>query len=343
MNKCKNCGGLITFNPEQKGNICEQCNSVFPIEYNYTFSKKGFEEASTLKEDKLLDELKNIQCKSCGASLFVNKTQLQAECPYCGDSSMVQARKFKLMYIDTIVPFTFGKAEALKKFKSNVGGRFFANKKIFKNVKEENLNGSYINTFVFDFNTSSNYTGVFSYTRTVRDKDGKTRTETVYKNVSGVFSKTFKNITIEANSNLDQNELQTIEPFEYASAVEFKPDFLNGYILEHQDKMFNNCVADAEKIAENDIRRCLLRKHGCDRIVSLKMSTDYTEQKYSYCLLPVYFVNVVNKETKYRALMNGQTGKVGKLPLDIGKILFIVLGSISIIVAIILFCVYSTI
>ena len=35
-------------------------------------------------------------------------------------------------------------------------------------------------------------------------------------------------------------------PFEYASAVDFKEDFMRGYILEYENKMLKERVAELE-------------------------------------------------------------------------------------------------
>jgi len=126
-----------------------------------------------------------------------------------------------------------------------------------------------------------------------------------------------------------------IEPFDYSSAVVFQEDFMNGYMLEYQDRAFNDCFKNAEEIMNNDIKKCLLKKHGCDKIESLNLSVSYPDRKYNYCLLPVYFVTTEDKKkNKHKVVMNGQTGKVGKLPLNPWKVFLMVLGICAIVVAI---------
>lgn len=317
LKNCENCGGQLHFSPKDKGNICENCGSIFPIQYNYNFNKKTFDEhIIEPSSDELANSLRSFKCKSCGANVMLTKFQMQTSCPYCGNTSIVKSKSKNLLYIDSIIPFSFGKADALKKFKTTVNKKFYANKKIFKNVKENDVTGVYVNTFVFDMVTSSRYHGVFSYTETYHDRKGQAQTRIRYKNVSGFFDKAYKNITVEANSNIEQSELTSIMPFEYGSAVEFKEDFMHGYMLEYKDKMFNSCVETAENIIRDDIKRQLLNKHGCIKIEQLDLDTSYTDRRYNYCLLPVYFVNTKVKEKQYKVLMNGQTGKVGKLPKD---------------------------
>ena len=326
LKNCENCGGKLYFSPKDKANVCESCGSLFPLEYNYQFTKKTFDEHQiSAEDDALANSMSSIKCKSCGANVLLSKYQMQTTCPYCGNSSIVKSKAKNMLYIDSLIPFNFSKTEALSKFKSTVHKRFYANKKIFKNINENAINGIYVNAFVFDIETSSSYRGVFSYTRTVKDRDGNSHTETFYKNVSGFFDKAYKNITIEANSHLDQSDLGSIMPFQYGSAVEFKQDFMHGYMLEYQDRMFNDCVKMAEKIINRDIEQRLLEKHGCTKIERLSLHTDYPDKRYNYCLLPVYFVNSEVKGKKYNVLMNGQTGKVGKIPKDKWRVFFTIL------------------
>ncbi len=316
MSKCNQCGGSFVFDPKSKSNVCTSCGSSVPVKYNYAFAKKNFDEMKPLEVDPLAKSTKTIKCKSCGANLLVNKLEVTSKCLYCGSETLTATSKKNLMYIDSIVPFTFGKADAVNKFKWAVAKRFFANKKIFKGVTEDNVTGLYVNTFVFDFSTTSKFSGVLSYKTTERDSSGNTQTKVITKPVSGTIDKIFKNLTIEANSNLEQKDLLQIMPFEYTSAVDFQQDFMNGYVIEYQDRMFNDCVASAESVVRREIEREILNKYNCDTVVTLDIDTQYNDRKYNYCLLPVYMVNTVYKDKRYKAFINGQSGKVGNLPTN---------------------------
>ncbi len=333
-NYCKSCGGETYFSAKDKGLVCKNCGNVFPIKYEYTFQKNDFDKHVELEKDELALSMKNVKCSSCGANVMMSKHQLQTRCLYCGAETTEQSAKKKLMYIDSVVPFRFSKAEALSKIKSTVKKRFYANKRIFKGVSEDDIVGVYVNTFVFDFNTRSHYEGVLSYTETKKDNEGKEYEETHHKLVSGTLDKFFQNITIESNSNLEQKELRSIMPYEYTSAVAFKQEFMKGYVLEYHDKMFNECVEAAQEIVKANIENSILFKYNCDRIVTLNLDVEYIDKKYNYCLVPVYFVNRVYKDRNYKVVMNGQTGKIGRLPKDKIRvfltILLIALGIVGI-------------
>lgn len=342
IKNCKNCGGNLYFSPKDGGNVCESCGSIFPIKYNYNFKKKSFDENVDLKVDELANSLRNIKCNSCGANIMLSKYQMKAECPYCGSSTIEKSSKKRIMYIDSIIPFSFNKADALKKFKSTIRKKFYVNKKIFKDLMLKDINGAYVNTFVFDMQTSTRYSGVFNYSKTITDKEGHTKTITCQKSVFGTFDKAYRNLTVEANSNLEQRDLRSIMPFDYSSAVDFEDDFLHGYMLEYQDKMFNDCVKVAEQIIERDIKRELLIKYQCDSIVHITLNTNYLDRKYNYCLLPVYFVNKIVKNRKYTVVMNGQTGKIGKLPKNAFRIFMTLLIATIFVVGAVLLILYFT-
>ena len=335
IKNCTNCGGKLYFSPKNKGNVCENCSSVFPIEYDYKFNKKPFEENVVVEKDEFADALQNVKCSSCGANLMFNKFQMQTVCPYCGNTTMVKGRKKKLLYIDSIIPFSYSKNEAINHFKSTLRKKFYANKKAFKNMTDEDVAGVYVNTFVFDFLASSQYYGTLSYTRTVRDKDGNSRTKTFFRDVSGLIDKRFNNISVEANSNIEQKELYSIMPFDYSGAVNFKDDFMNGYILEYQDRKLDDCFKQAEIIARKQIEKEILNRYNCDKIERLDLNTTYLEKRYNYCLLPVYIINKTDKKNKhYKVVINGQTGKIGTLPKDKLRVFltafFVALGIVGI-------------
>lgn len=332
MKKCENCGGKIIFTPSLKGNLCQNCGSVFPVKYNYAFNKKDISKANYLEKDNFSQTLKSFKCKSCGATVMIDKTNPETSCPYCSESYLSPVAKKKLMYIDSIIPFEIEKNKALSLFKSELNKRFSVNKKVFAGVTEEDLKSTYINAFVFDFYVTYNYEGEFEYQH--KNSDGDTITR--YKKVSGVYSHEFRNITIEATSNLEQKELLSVMPYNYTSAVDFHQDFMNGYMLEYQDKILEKCTEKAENFVKKRVSQELLKKYNCDKVDSLSLNTVSKNVQYNYCLLPVYFVNKEYKDKKYRVIINGQTGKVGNLPISGWKVFLLILLSFGIVGAIIL-------
>ena len=107
-------------------------------------------------------------------------------------------------------------------------------------------------------------------------------------------------------------------------------------MLEYQDKILEKCTEKAENFVKKRVSQELLKKHNCDKVDSLSLNTISKNVQYNYCLLPVYFVNKEYKDKKYRAIINGQTGKVGNLPISGWKVFLLILLSFGIVGAIIL-------
>ena len=334
--KCENCAGKLIFSPEDKAVKCEHCGITKGVPYVTSFSKKDFVDVIDIEQEQT-NELKKIKCKSCGAEIVLGARDIQATCPYCGDSSMSQARKAKIVSVDSIIPFSFGKTKALQMFKKEIAGHFFTNKKLFNNVKKEDVKGMYVNSFVFDYDTSSIYKGVFSYSKSYTDSDGHFKTKTVDVNVSGTHNLKIENITIEANSKLNQADFAYIQGYKYQEAVKFHEDFLNGYMIEYQDANFETYAKKAQDIAVSRIKNSLLDRYNCTKIETLNLHTNYLSKKCNYCLLPVYFINTIDPKTneKIQVLMNGQTGKVGKTPKNMSRILLIVFLFLAIVLGVI--------
>lgn len=336
--RCDKCGGKLEFSPENKGLKCASCSNIEKIEYKPVLNKKPFTGTNNNVIGDFVNSLKSVQCSTCGAKIILSNNEVQDKCMYCGNLTISEEKLKSLNYIDALLPFNISKEQALNNLKEKTKKNFFVDKTIFKNASVENIVGSYVNAYVFDLNTSNTYSGTFSYTRTRRDKKGRRYSETVYKSVSGTYEKFYPNMTIEANANIDQQQLNGILPFDYSSLVEFKEDFLNGYVLEYPKSSMQECFKTAEDIIRKDIKKCLLSKHGCTNIVSLDLKISYINPKYSYNLVPIYFIAKQHKKKNITALVNGQTGKVGKLPLNKWKILLTVLMFVLGIGAIVLLC-----
>ena len=332
INDCKNCGGNVNFSPKDKGNVCENCGSIFAVKYDSNVVKKDFAEATKLNKISSNADICNVKCSSCGAIMVMHKRDIKSVCPYCDSATIGEVGQQKMLDIDAIVPFAFNKEDALLIFQQKVSSNFFANKKVFKGLQKEDIKGVYVNAFVFDLNTNIEYKGTFSYTETYKNSKGESKTRTVYKHVSGSYNRFFNNLTVEANSNLNQNEMMQILPYDYSKNVKFDADFTHGYAFEHHNEVFDDCLVKAEGVMKEIVKKELLKKYNCDRVVSLDLNISYNDRKYNYCLLPVYFVNKKHKDKTYNVLMNGQTGKLSSLPKSVAKILlviFMILGFVA--------------
>ncbi len=321
--KCSKCGGRLIFSPKNKGNKCESCGMIYPLEFIKFFDKKDIE---TAKNNTNVKDIKNLKCKNCGAEIILNKYELQKNCPYCGNTAIIEEKGKFGLFIDSILPFEKTREEAYNNLKLAYRKRFLANKKFLKNTHEQDLVGLYANAFAFDIDTTAVYSVTLEFTETIKQSDGNMTTRTYHRNDSGIITKPFRDLTVEANSKMTQIDLISVLPFNYKSAIKFSDDFLCGYILESQDKPFNSYIEEAHRIIDFDIKREIRNRYPNATSVNINaLSINNSNEKCNYCLLPLYIVNSKLKDKSFTTFINGQTGKVGKLPKSASRILLLIL------------------
>lgn len=326
MNNCKNCGGAIRFSPENKANVCHNCGTHYVIKYDSNVSRREYlKDAFVPKLKDEYQEMRQVKCNACGGAIVLDKNDMQTLCPYCGNSEIVETTNNWLLDIDSIIPFSFSKEKVKDKIISQGKKSIFVDNKLLQKIDETNISGLYANSYIFDVKSNSTYSGTLAVTTTKRRSNGSSYTTTSYRPIAGKLDKDINNIVIETNSNISQEDMQSILPFDYSGAVKFEREFMNGYILEYQDEDIKTAYDKMRNVLNIEIEKAIKNKYLHGRITELKINTDITSAKYNYTLLPLYIANVKKKEKTRKILVNGQTGKTNNLSKSAGKITLFVL------------------
>lgn len=314
---CANCGGSLVFSPKHQALFCENCKSTYPIEHPERPTKHVFDESVDFTKEKTdwSDTNKVLKCSNCGANIVLGNLEYAKFCPYCQSPNIAQTDQLPGLKPDNIIPFKFDQADAKERFCKQIRKKWFLPSKFKKFLPTLQLVGTYVTSFVFDAATRSAYSGTLSYTTTEthRTANGEmqTRTVTHYVNVNSSIDKNFSNLVTESSSLITQNEYHQIYPYDFAQCTGFSQDYLRGFVVEHYQQGLQDCNAAADSIMDSEIRHAILRKHHCENIVRLNLSTTFLRKEFSYTLLPIYFFEYTYKQKSYRTLMNGQTGKIG--------------------------------
>lgn len=101
------------------------------------------------------------------------------------------------------------------------------------------------------------------------------------------------------------------------------------------DDNVDDCHSTAREVMREAIRQNILSGYSYDGVQYLNVSTDFSDEKFSYGILPTYRFNYSYKNKNYTTFMNGQTGQVGGgIPRSGVKITFFVIAMILIILGI---------
>jgi hypothetical protein len=117
---------------------------------------------------------------------------------------------------------------------------------------------------------------------------------------------------------MDNDLMDSIEPYDYKAAVPFQTAYMAGYMADKYD-----VTAEESRDRANDrIKRSSVGELNCTvkgytSVQPEHQSVSLSNTSARYALLPVWILNTKWRDTNYTFAMNGQTGKfVGNLPMD---------------------------
>ncbi len=322
---CENCGGNLVFDPRCQELKCFNCGTLKKLKKNKAVKREELNiEAKSKSKHDWGKNVKVFKCENCGGEVCLTNNQISSKCEYCSSGQVFETQKLPGLVPDAVIPFQFDKIQAKQKFAESVKKKFFLPNKFKKNLSPEKIHPTYIPSFRFSSKSHTKYEGSVAQTRTVF-RNGKSQTSTVFVRVSGKIDCNFVDLTVEASSKMSTLQINSISPFESKDAYVFEEGFLRGYPAEHYDDNLENCHKTAILAMTEQIKKQICEKHNVSNVDSIEIQTIFDEEKYVYCLLPVYKIDITYNKKKYSPLMNGQTGKVGgPLPKSMVKISFAV-------------------
>ena len=326
---CPNCGGPSVFSPTKQKLKCKYCESLFDLPNNTVASEQNINDLLTSNQN--WNEAQVIQCKNCSGKQVVNNNAISATCSFCGSINIVKTEELTGISPQAIVPFKVEKDAAVELSKRWASAKFFAPNSFKKNLTPESISGIYYPVFTFDADTTSQYFGELyeNYTTTHRDPSGRivTETHTRYFNISGTHNQRFDDVIVQASNDISQKNISMLQPFPTNKAVQYNPNYLNGYSAFTYSKSGKDCWQEGNGIIKAKIKSAILRKYTYTGIVSYNQQSTFKDISYKFVLLPIYVGHFTYKKELYNFYINGYSGKVtGKTPISGWKVALIILA-----------------
>ncbi len=318
--KCKNCGGILEFDPKIQMLFCGHCHSTFPIESSSGEHKTIFGASHFSSDDMLANELMDVDiytCASCGAELFINDVELSTYCVYCGHPSIAYSRTEKRIKPQYIIPFKVSKEEALDAIRE----KFIKSEYVDwadKFFVPELLRGIYVPYGMFCYHIK----GKALIKGVPYSPKGNSQQQYQQYFYRKVFSR-IGHIPVDASFRFPNKSADRLEPFSDKDLTEFDSRFLSGYYADLRDEDFMQLRSRADMRAKKIYTARMLSIPMVDHTKIVREHMEMECVKEIYALLPVWFLIMEHNGEKYTILVNGQTKKiVGTLPASRKKMIF---------------------
>ena len=323
--KCPSCGGKLEFNTKGQNMKCPYCDTEFDVES----VKNLAEDRSNDKEDEF--EWKNesenkwseddgmavYSCKSCGGEIVCEDVTAATFCPYCGNPVVFVGNLSGDLMPDLVIPFKLDKKAAIEGLKGHLKGKKLL-PKVFKNENRINeVKGIYAPFWLFDTDADAKIRYHATRTRFWCDSNYN-YTETIHYALIREGNLSFDNVPVDGSEKLDDTLMESIEPYNFDEAVDFKTAYLSGFLADKYDVTSEQSQPRAnERIKRSTENAFMSTTIGYATVIPERTYVKTTSGRVRYALLPVWLLTTEWKGKKYTFAMNGQTGKfVGDLPMD---------------------------
>jgi len=349
--KCPCCGGALEFNTDAQKVKCPFCDTEFEMsslqEYDEALSQEKEDDytwqttAGTEWSDSETGNMRTFLCKSCGGEIIGDENTAATSCPYCGNPVVMMNQFSGNLKPDYVIPFKLDKEAAKKKFAEHLKGKKLLPKAFTQNNHIEEIKGIYVPFWLFDTNVSANIR--YKATKVQEWEDSQRRykrTDTFSVIRAGSIG--FDNVPVDGSSKMDDELMESLEPFNMKDAVSFQTAYLAGYIADKYDVDENASVSRAnERVKVSTEVAFRQTVTGFNTVTLDNANIRLQNGTAKYALYPVWVLNTVWNGQKFVFAMNGQTGKfVGNLPMDKSlywKYMLKTTGIATVIAAIVLF------
>ena len=324
--KCPACGGSLAFDSATQKLKCQFCSSVYELSQFESQEDQpssndmnwNAEPGSEWSEGET-DNMNILCCTSCGGEIVCEATTASTSCPYCGSPVVLKGRLSGMLKPDCIIPFKLDKKQAKEALKKYVAGK----KLIPPLFKDENhineIKGVYVPVWLFDADVTADISYMGERTRTWSDANYRYIEHDFYR-IYRAGHASFSHVPVDGSEKMPDDLMESIEPFDFSQAVDFKTAYLAGFMADKYDVDAQAGIGAANarirRSTEDAFRDTV---HGFTGVVPEGSHISLQNGTAKYALYPVWLLNTKWQGGTYMFAMNGQSGKfVGDLPMDKG-------------------------
>ena len=339
---CPNCAGTLQFDPTIGKMKCIFCDSVFSQEEAEQFFTQQNEEEE-IKESGAdwgedADGMRAYSCSTCGAEILCDQNTAATRCPYCDNTTVIEAQLSGAIKPDVVIPFAFTKEQAMEKYKGYYEKRKLIPKDFLSGSRVEEIQGVYVPFWLYDGSVSIDA----EFEAADITDNGAEITRKIYK-ADRRGNIAFENVPADASKRMPDDIMDSVEPFDFGQLKPFSMTYMPGFLAERFDVEGDDDLERAEKRVTNTAKQKTRATVRHDEVTETRgdYKVNYTKKKYA--LLPIWYLTTSWNGKQWNFAMNGQTGNfTGDLPVD-GTKLGIMTGGSALATAVLLYLITKSI
>ena len=328
--KCPCCGGALQFDDKSQMTICPYCDTHFsPNDLKaYTDELASEDKEDTSWDESMVQEYTNedkkgikiYTCESCGGQIIVDETTSSTSCPYCGNNVLVSHELAGDLKPNYVIPFKNDRDVVMNNLM-----KFFKKKPLLpgsfkkENVVEE-VKPLYVPYWIFDADVDGkvHFEGETVHRWSDANYDYK---ETKHYSIIRGGQIAFDHVPVDGSKKMEDQLMESIEPFDFKDAKEFNSAYLAGYAADRYDVPKEVTFERAtERFRDGTINAFRSDVTDYDKVKYVSSNLQFSNTNAAYALYPVWILNTRWKNKTFRFAVNGQTGKIaGNLPVSVGK------------------------
>ncbi len=327
--KCPCCDGAISFDIEAQKPVCPYCGNEFEAETLASYDNELQNDGESSMEwqtnaggtwqEGETEGLRVYSCNSCGGEIVGEDTTAATKCPYCGNPVIMMGQFAGDLKPDFVIPFKLDKNYAKQALRNHYKGKILLPKEFKDQNRIDEIKGVYVPFWLFDADADAGIR--YRATKIRYWSDSRyDYTETSYYNVTRQGSVGFERVPVDGSEKMDDELMESIEPFDFSQAESFQTSYLAGYVADKYDVDAQASVERANARIKKSIEDTFAQTvSGYTTVKAVSSTINLHNGVAKYALYPVWILNTTRNGEKYTFAMNGQTGKlVGDLPLDRG-------------------------
>jgi ribosomal protein L37AE/L43A len=324
--QCPSCGASTKFNVAAAGIACEHCGYTAAT-ISDIVGRSAAEQEFTLATLSIAEqgwgvERKTLTCENCGAVISLPQDVLSSSCSFCASHKVnLSTAPDDILRPKFLIPFKISPDKIRSLAQAWLGKGWYHPPELASNSLIQKFNGIYLPYWTFDAQIDAAWRAQVGHERTVRDKDGNSRTVIDWRWEKGQAHLNIDDLPLAATSKISHHLLAKLLPFQFQALTAYSPDFLAGW----QALNFNITLPDAWEEAKQAMREsaqqaCRSQIHSA-HVRNFSMTADFNDEAWRCILLPVYLAVYKHEGKVFQVMVNGQTGTVsGQKPVAWWKV-----------------------